>query len=64
MVDFRGVHQFLILQVHLVSFHDEFSLWFNLVDELPESDSSPVCECGLHVAFARTRYVSLLVDRS
>ncbi|KAL1517658.1 hypothetical protein ABEB36_001395 [Hypothenemus hampei] len=45
-------------EVHLISCHDEYSLWFNLSTSLKLSDKAyinPVCECGLHAAFSRTR---------
>ncbi|XP_066254433.1 protein arginine N-methyltransferase 7 [Euwallacea similis] len=45
-------------EIHLISCHDEYSLWFNFTTTLRITDLhylSPVCECGLHVAFSRTR---------
>lgn len=45
-------------EVNLISCHDEFSLWFNLCKDLKiinEDYLRPVCECGVHVAFSRTR---------
>ncbi|CAH1119806.1 unnamed protein product [Phaedon cochleariae] len=45
-------------EISLISCHDEYSLWFNLVEDLKISDLhylNPVCECGLHVNFSRTR---------
>ncbi|KAJ8922336.1 hypothetical protein NQ315_004279 [Exocentrus adspersus] len=45
-------------EVHLISCHDEYSLWFNLTDNLRISDVhylNPICECGLHSCFSRTR---------
>lgn len=45
-------------EIHLISCHDEFSLWFNLKNDLKLSEVDylrPVCECGVHVAFSRTR---------
>nr|CAH7724015.1 unnamed protein product [Callosobruchus chinensis] len=45
-------------ELGLISCHDEYSLWFNLVDNLritAEHYSNPICECGAHVAFSRTR---------
>lgn len=45
-------------EIHLISCHSEYNLWFNLVNNLKISDADclqPVCECSAHVAFARTR---------
>lgn len=45
-------------EIHLISCHAEFNLWFNLVSSLQISDADylqPVCECVAHVAFPRTR---------
>uniref|UniRef100_A0AAR5PHY3 Protein arginine N-methyltransferase n=1 Tax=Dendroctonus ponderosae TaxID=77166 RepID=A0AAR5PHY3_DENPD len=45
-------------EIHLISCHDEYSLWFNLTTtlKLTEVDYlNPICQCGLHVAFSRTR---------
>ncbi|XP_030752768.1 protein arginine N-methyltransferase 7 [Sitophilus oryzae] len=45
-------------EIHLISCHDEYSLWFNLRTDLKLTDIhylNPICECGLHVAFSRTR---------
>ncbi|CAG9856165.1 unnamed protein product [Phyllotreta striolata] len=45
-------------EVHLISSHDEYSLWFNLspAKSIGDADrTSPVCDCGLHVNFSRTR---------
>ncbi|CAH1994858.1 unnamed protein product [Acanthoscelides obtectus] len=45
-------------EISLISCHDEFSLWFNLVDNLRITDEhylTPFCECGAHVASSRTR---------
>ncbi|KAJ8943825.1 hypothetical protein NQ318_020897 [Aromia moschata] len=45
-------------EIHLISCHDEYSLWFNLTENLKITDVhylNPVCECGLHVTFSRTR---------
>lgn len=45
-------------EVHLISCHDEFSLWFNLRKDLKLSGVDylkPICECGVHVALSRTR---------
>ncbi|EEZ99615.1 protein arginine N-methyltransferase 7 isoform X2 [Tribolium castaneum] len=45
-------------ELHLVSCHDEFSLWFNVRLDLRLSEVDyvkPICECGLHMTFSRTR---------
>lgn len=45
-------------EIHLISCHAEYNLWFNLVNNLRISDADyvqPVCECAAHVAFSRTR---------
>lgn len=45
-------------EVNLISCHDEYSLWFNLTHNLRITDSdylNPVCSCGLHANFSRTR---------
>lgn len=45
-------------EVHLISCHAEYNLWFNVVSSLQISDADyvqPVCECAAHVAFSRTR---------
>jgi protein arginine N-methyltransferase 7 len=45
-------------EIHLISCHDEFSLWFNIRSDLRLTDTDylkPICECGLHVTFSRTR---------
>ncbi|XP_044271896.1 protein arginine N-methyltransferase 7 isoform X2 [Tribolium madens] len=45
-------------EMHLVSSHDEFSLWFNVRLDLRLTDADyvkPICECGLHMTFSRTR---------
>lgn len=45
-------------EINLISCHDEFSLWFNLCKDLKiknEDYLRPICECGVHVAFSRTR---------
>ncbi|XP_017772742.1 PREDICTED: protein arginine N-methyltransferase 7 [Nicrophorus vespilloides] len=45
-------------EVHLVSCHDEYSLWFNLKNDLnmsQEDYASPNCDCGVHIAYSRTR---------
>ncbi|XP_018575753.1 protein arginine N-methyltransferase 7 [Anoplophora glabripennis] len=45
-------------EVHLISCHDEYSLWFNLTENLRLSEGhymNPVCTCGVHSCFSRTR---------
>lgn len=48
-------------QLQLQCFRDEFSLWFNLVREskaveINEIDNlRPLCTCGFHLAYSRTR---------
>lgn len=45
-------------EVYLISCHDEFSLWFNLKNDLMLSEVDclkPICECAVHMAFSRTR---------
>ncbi|CAH1124850.1 unnamed protein product [Ceutorhynchus assimilis] len=45
-------------ELHLISCHDEYSLWFNLTTDLKLTKTdylNPVCNCGLHIAFSRTR---------
>lgn len=45
-------------EINLISCHDEFSLWFNLCKDLKITNEDylrPICECGVHVAFSRTR---------
>ena len=45
-------------EVNLISCHDEYSLWFNLTVDLKITNVhylNPICECGLHVTFSRTR---------
>ncbi|XP_076243274.1 arginine methyltransferase 7 isoform X2 [Calliopsis andreniformis] len=45
-------------EVSLVGYHDEYSLWFQLINEtiydVPDCER-PVCSCGIHVAYCRTR---------
>ncbi|GLV34020.1 Arginine methyltransferase 7 [Carabus blaptoides fortunei] len=45
-------------ELTLVSNHDEYSLWFNIKDNLQVTDmdyAKPLCQCGLHFVFSRTR---------
>lgn len=45
-------------EMYLVSCHDEYSLWFNVSKSLQIGATqclNPICECGLHVTFSRTR---------
>ncbi|KAF7285995.1 hypothetical protein GWI33_008298 [Rhynchophorus ferrugineus] len=45
-------------EIHLISCHDEYSLWFNLKTNLRVSDAdyvNPICHCGLHMSYSRTR---------
>lgn len=45
-------------ELNLITSHDEYSLWFNLSKTLRITDEhyiNPVCNCGLHQAFSRTR---------
>lgn len=45
-------------EVHLISCHDEYSLWFNLKKDIRLSDvdyCKPVCECLVHMSVSRTR---------
>lgn len=42
----------------LISSHDAYSLWFNLKDNLEilkDDYKKPLCQCGLHFVFSRTR---------
>lgn len=46
----------------LHSFHDEFSLWFDLKSDVEDDEDMavllskrPLCECGFHLAYSRTR---------
>ena len=45
-------------KVKLISHHDEYSLWFDVAStsdsEIPNS-LRPVCECGAHITFSRSR---------
>ncbi|XP_076657785.1 arginine methyltransferase 7 isoform X2 [Halictus rubicundus] len=45
-------------EVSLIGYHDEYSLWFQLqnesINEVPDSER-PICSCGVHVAYCRTR---------
>ncbi|XP_076279439.1 arginine methyltransferase 7 isoform X2 [Lasioglossum baleicum] len=45
-------------EVSLIGYHDEYSLWFQLlnesINEVPDSER-PICSCGIHVAYCRTR---------
>ncbi|XP_046397806.1 protein arginine N-methyltransferase 7 isoform X2 [Ischnura elegans] len=46
----------------LRSNHDEYSLWFELVkgsNSLSETTSHPICTCGFHASYSRTRIGSL-----
>lgn len=52
-------------ELALMSFHDQYSLWFNIKNSLELKDSDmepPVCVCGLHVCNSRTR-IGMLNDR-
>lgn len=42
-------------QIDFVTSHDEFSFWFDVNEARNERDVSRFCNCGLHMAFARTR---------
>lgn len=45
-------------EIHLISCHDEYSLWFNLTENLrltEEHYMNPVCTCAVHSCFSRTR---------
>lgn len=45
-------------EINLISCHDEYSLWFNVRLDLKLTDVDylkPICECGLHITFSRTR---------
>lgn len=45
-------------EIHLISCHDEYSIWFNLKKDLKLDDESyinPFCDCGLHISYSRTR---------
>ncbi|XP_064110806.1 protein arginine N-methyltransferase 7-like isoform X2 [Macrobrachium nipponense] len=41
----------------LVSMHDEYSLWFNIQEDINKEIymDRPVCECGIHIVSSRTR---------
>ncbi|XP_071451917.1 protein arginine N-methyltransferase 7 isoform X2 [Hetaerina americana] len=48
--------------VTLKANHDEYSLWFELIkDKSPASEKQlhPICTCGLHASFSRTRIGAL-----
>ncbi|XP_043257673.1 protein arginine N-methyltransferase 7 isoform X1 [Colletes gigas] len=44
--------------ISLIGYHDEYSLWFQLINEsiseIPDC-KRPICSCGVHVAYCRTR---------
>ncbi|KZC12131.1 Protein arginine N-methyltransferase 7 [Dufourea novaeangliae] len=46
------------IEINLIGYHDEYSLWFQLIsepiNEVPDCER-PVCSCGVHVAYCRTR---------
>ncbi|XP_018319217.1 protein arginine N-methyltransferase 7 [Agrilus planipennis] len=46
-------------ELYFICCHDEYSLWFNLKKDLKLSNQdylcSPICDCGVHIAFSRTR---------
>lgn len=47
-------------QIQLLSIRDEFSLWFDVAqgnesDEDEKCSNRPLCTCGFHLAYARTR---------
>lgn len=44
-------------EVHLLSYHDEYSLWFDLkaFSDGTEDFKGPICNCNLHLAYSRTR---------
>lgn len=45
-------------EVHLISCHDEYSMWFNLKKDLNITDAhylTPICDCGIHIAYSRMR---------
>ncbi|XP_041375692.1 protein arginine N-methyltransferase 7-like isoform X2 [Gigantopelta aegis] len=50
---------------HLVSCHDEYSLWFDVFGSRQSAPvlEHPVCTCGLHVAISRTRLGMMGDDR-
>nr|XP_034196568.1 protein arginine N-methyltransferase 7 isoform X1 [Osmia lignaria] len=45
-------------EVSLIGYHDEYSLWFQLINEsineIPDCER-PMCTCSIHVAYCRTR---------
>ncbi|CAK9803941.1 Protein arginine N-methyltransferase 7 [Anthophora plagiata] len=45
-------------EVCLIGYHDEYSLWFQLINEsikkVPDCER-PICSCNVHVAYCRTR---------
>ncbi|XP_017887941.1 protein arginine N-methyltransferase 7 isoform X1 [Ceratina calcarata] len=45
-------------EVSLIGYHDEYSLWFQLINEtineIPDCER-PICHCNVHVAYCRTR---------
>ncbi|XP_053994662.1 protein arginine N-methyltransferase 7 isoform X1 [Hylaeus volcanicus] len=45
-------------EISLIGYHDEYSLWFQLINDSITKISDcerPVCSCGVHVAYCRTR---------
>lgn len=44
-------------KLHLVSYHDEYSLWFGLQNDPPVATDlpRPFCTCSVHLAVSRTR---------
>lgn len=45
-------------ELSLICTRDEFSVWFNLCENIRNSDidyQRPLCDCGLHAGFSRTR---------
>lgn len=44
-------------KLNLISNHDEYALWFNVVKEVEECSNNecPMCECGLHISYSRSR---------
>nr|XP_033328864.1 protein arginine N-methyltransferase 7-like isoform X1 [Megalopta genalis]XP_033328865.1 protein arginine N-methyltransferase 7-like isoform X2 [Megalopta genalis] len=40
-------------EISLIGCHDEYSLWFDLIYET--ITRMPVCSCGIHIAYSRTR---------
>ncbi|XP_076170688.1 arginine methyltransferase 7 isoform X2 [Ptiloglossa arizonensis] len=45
-------------EISLLGYHDEYSMWFQLIsetiNEIPDYNR-PVCNCGVHIAYCRTR---------